>query len=419
MYKQAKEIYWASGLLPNFLDIAGEKSPFISKIDQQDTRIEYFNGSFIKVDGSDNYDSARGWKPDFVAGDEFGNFDPRWFEVMVPNLMARNATLFLIGTPPRNPTLPNGQKHQYVQLDDEFQRRQAEGRDVFWYYAPSSVNTKLYGTPEGKRWLEEEEQRLTENNERYVWEREYLAQIVEGGKHAIFPTLDREKHCAPYDQLYEMILKDPNRYSYYCIADPGTKSTFAVLFIAYDSYSATPYLLDTIYETDPFYCSVDSIMPKINSICFKLNPNFDSWTFLADSAAAWWIQETLDRYGVCFIPTNKRLGDKDEGISVIRDILALRSHFIAVPNCNPLVTELVNYATDTKGNYIKENDHLIDDWRYFLSFTRFALNEKAHPSEFKKEFTGNPRPERGYSRSTEEKDDINATALLELDYDYL
>lgn len=419
LYKQAKEIYWASGLLPNWLDIRGEKSPFISKIDQQDTRIEYYNGSFIKVDGSDNYDSARGWKPDFVAGDEFGNFDPRWFEVMVPNLQARNATLFLIGTPPRNPELPNGQKHQYVQLDDEFQRRQAEGKDVFWYYAPSSVNTTLYGTPQGKQALLDEEQRLTENNERYVWEREYMALIVSGGKHSIFPKFDKAKHCVPYDTLLDRVYKDPERFSYYCIADPGTKSTFAVLFVAYDAYSATPYLIDTIYETDPFMCSVDSVMPKILTICGTIHPNLNAWTFAADSAAAWWIQEAQDRYDIYFLPTEKRVGDKDEGISTIRDILTLRSYFIATPNCDPLVTEMVNYATDAKGNYIKENDHLIDTFRYFIKLTRFVLNERVHPSQVKKEFTGNVRPPRHYStRPSDNESDMEDLTLVP-DYEYL
>lgn len=419
LYKQAKEIYWASNLLPNFLDVAGAKSPFISKIDQQDTRIEYFNGSFIKVDGSDNYDSARGWKPDFVAGDEFGNFDPRWFEVMVPNLQARNATLFLIGTPPRNPELPNGQKHQYVQLDEEFQKRQAEGKDVFWYYAPSHVNSVLYSTPEGKQALADEEQRLTENNERYVWEREYLALIVSGGKHAIFPTFDKAKHLAPYDSLIDLIYKDPERFSYYCIADPGTKSTFAVLFIAYDSYSATPYLINSIYETDPYFCSVDSVMPKIITICNSIYPNIDKWTFAADSAAAWWIQEALDRYSIYFVPTEKRVGDKDEGISTIRDILSLRTGFIATPQCDPLTTELVNYATDTRGNYIKENDHLIDCFRYFLNLVRFVLNERIHPSQAEKVFKGNVRPPRGYSSSTSDSNDDIEEITLMPDYEYL
>ena len=93
LYKQVKDIVWYPRLLQSFID-----PTFVDRTDNQDARIFLKNGSFIKLDGSDNYETQRGYKPDFVVADEFAEFNEYWLNVMIPNLAARDATIMFIGT---------------------------------------------------------------------------------------------------------------------------------------------------------------------------------------------------------------------------------------------------------------------------------------------------------------------------------
>lgn len=201
-----------------------------------------------------------------------------------------------------------------------------------------------------------------------------------------------------------------DRYEWYCGVDPGTTSVFGALFIAYDRYSSTPYVLDELYERRPQDCTVGRILPKILDKVQEFNPHGPSWHFFCDSAAAWFIQEAIDRYNLGFAPAHKRAGDKLEGISTIKDILLTRKGFIS-DRCKSFQTELMNYRTNDRGVPVKEWDHLIDIFRYFLKFAGYTSQESEYVSPIK-QFQPHVRPKRDYTTAPH-PDDNTVDSLIE------
>jgi hypothetical protein len=63
-------------------------------------RVDYPNGSQVRLFGADNYEALRGLRFDGVVLDEYANFDPRaWPEVISPTLADRRGFAVFIGTP--------------------------------------------------------------------------------------------------------------------------------------------------------------------------------------------------------------------------------------------------------------------------------------------------------------------------------
>ena len=138
-YKQVKEIVWANQRMQSFAS-----QGWIRDISKDQTRISFINNSFIKVDGSNNYESYRGIDPHFVVLDEFAQHDPRFIEAMWPNLRSNNAPLVMIGTPPAEPYDVQGNPHQYVQYQEEVENWHKEGKGRgFYVHADSFTNDTL------------------------------------------------------------------------------------------------------------------------------------------------------------------------------------------------------------------------------------------------------------------------------------
>lgn len=354
--KQAKEIIWASLRLQGF----GDKK-YIKKIDNTELRIRFTNGSFIKVDGSDNYESYRGITPDFVVYDEFKDFHPKFHEGMAPNLAVRKAPLVIIGTPPDT-------ECQYTILADEFKERD----DCFWIRMDSYTNPHI-----DRNWLDTEKKKLIDRGEEDVWQREYEAKFIRGGASAIFPMLDNDRHLFPHRELIREISRDLRKMDWFCITDPGTTTCFAALFGCINPYNKQIYLLDVIYETDQQQTSVRSIYPRLDSKMAEFYPTGDveeDWYKGYDEAAAWFSTEVMQQYGVYFLPTQKHLNKKENGLSLIKDIL-LHNLVKISDRCEKLMWEMFNYVKDDKGNIPKKNDHLIDCFRYLLAADNYSMIE--------------------------------------------
>ncbi len=198
--KQAGEIYWHSGEVPNFMKAEGEDNLLVSRVDNMGMRLELINGSFIKVDGSDNFDSQRGWNPDVIIADEIADFDKRWSEVMIPNLIARDGWLIMLGTPPREPLLPDGSKHFFVEFADEYKLLMKEGKA---FYTQGSAHDNPAVKPEV---LAAEIEKLTAKGEHITVRREYYGEIVFGGADAIFPMFNPDIHMAPHEDIMRMLM---------------------------------------------------------------------------------------------------------------------------------------------------------------------------------------------------------------------
>ena len=92
---QAREILWETGRLQRAIP-----KKYIKSIRSNDMRIILTNGSFIKLDGSDNYEKHRGTEGHFLVYDEFKDFDRRFHEAIDPNRGVYDSPLIILGTPP-------------------------------------------------------------------------------------------------------------------------------------------------------------------------------------------------------------------------------------------------------------------------------------------------------------------------------
>jgi hypothetical protein len=358
--KQAKEIVWSERRLQNF----GPRH-WIAKIDNNEMRITFTNGSFIKVDGSDSYEAYRGTQPSCAVYDEFKDFHPQFHEGMGPNLAVKRAPLLIIGTPPR---IDARNYVQYIQLADECKVR----ADSIFLCRPTSDNPVI-----SKEWLASEKDKLFTRGEADVWYREYEARLVAGGRRAIFPMFVRDNFVKPHDELMAKIRPDARKLEWFVVMDPGTTTCFAVLFGAIHPYTKKIYLLDCIYEKSQANTSVMRVFPRLLDKVTEIYPGsdvLDDWFRVIDEAAAWATTEILNQYGVFFHPTQKSKNKKEDGVSLIKDILI--EGFVEMSDrLEPLFYEMENYISDDLGRIPKKNDHLIDCFRYMLGHANYDVNQ--------------------------------------------
>jgi hypothetical protein len=336
-------------------------------------RITFFNDSFIKLDGSDNTESARGYNPHFACYDEFKDFDPRFHEAFDPNRLTYAAPLIIAGTPP-------SKECQYTQLAELFQKDPT----ARWFKKPSSTNPYL-----PKEYLAKKRKQLESLGELDVYLREYEAEFIIGGKASIFPMFSPEKHIHAHNDLLNYVKKNHKRFEFFCTVDPGTTTVFAALFGAIDVYDRKIYILEEVYETDRLKTSVRLMFPTLEARMHAIHDEDprDGWVKTYDEAAAWFANEVMSQYGIYFAPTYKAQNKKENGVSLIKD--ALVYDYLKISNsCINLKKELLNYSTDAQGNFIKGHDHLIDCLRYMLAANNYsmieALEQRQQSDDFKR-----------------------------------
>jgi len=100
-YRQAKNVIWE-----DLKDLLFEKH-WVKKVNESDLTITLVNGSNITLRSSENRDSLRGTKYDFIALDEFADMHPdTWYSVLRPTLSDTGGHAMFIGT-------PKGRNHFY------------------------------------------------------------------------------------------------------------------------------------------------------------------------------------------------------------------------------------------------------------------------------------------------------------------
>jgi len=392
-FKQAKEIMWAPRRIQKFAP-----NLITGRPNESELRIRTLNNGFIKLDGADNIDTARGFTPSLVIYDEYKDFKPRFHEGMEPNFLARKAQLVVLGTPPEMDTeMGTG----FFALADI-----AKQHGTF-FQMPSSTNPYI-----DQRWLEEKRLELIARGEEDVWAREYEGRFVRGGKRSIFPMFDKEKFVMPHQKLLEKFSKDQHKMQFLCVADPGTVSVFGVLFLALNPYTREVFVLDEIYESDPNKTSVDGIFPQIVS---KEEEFSAEWDHVCDEAASWFINEVSQRHNLHFFPTTKAQNKKESGIGLIKDILLDNKLFVS-ERCSSFIWEVENYVKDDRGKIPKVNDHLIDSARYSLGFWNYDLNDRKERRNKEKENAENKpwyRMEDDFPEMASESNDLLESEFLE------
>lgn len=361
-YKQARELVWENGRLPGFLP-KKLQDKYIAKITETDNRIVFKNGSFIKIDGSENYEAYRGINPHGIVYDEFKDFHPKFHEGMEPNLATHEAPIFIFGTP------PDTEDHPFVRVESGIDTDE----DGAAFKMPTNTNPHI-----SQKWLDNMEKVLTSRGEWHVWMREYMADIVPSGALNIFPmykAAEQEanggkitkhtEHVRPYSEMIERIRRYPKDYTYHAIFDPASTSVFGALFAAVHKQTKKVLIFREIYEKDKFKTSVKQIWPLGWEIKESILPRRDYWRDVYDYAAAWFRNEVQHEFSDGMIPCVKDLKDKNFGLSSIKDFIR-EGLFEVSDQCPKLNWELRNYATDEDGKIPKKNDHLIDCLRYLF-----------------------------------------------------
>ncbi len=383
-YNQASELIWKPQFLQNFLMSADGKidyrSKYIENTHETDKRITFKNGSFIKLMGSDNYESGRGLTPDGAVYDEFKDHDYRFHEGFKDNLLPKKAPLLIVGTP------PDTYDHFFVRTEDDF-RLDPRGA-VF--KMPTHTNPYI-----DKAELELEKEASIRKGEWAKYMREIEAEIVPGGKSSIFPMLTMPKlgpdgnfigesaHVKFKEDLDNRVKSAPKDYEYYCSFDPGSALVFGVLFIAVHKFTKQVIVLDEIYETDRNKTTAKLIYPRAEAIMKRYEIPY-KWRKIYDYAATWFQVEVNNEFGVALTPCVKDVNKKEVGLSVLKDFMldefdCGERFFLIADRCVKFIWESVNYATDEHGKIPKINDHLIDNLRYISNSAGLStIQRKRH-----------------------------------------
>lgn len=360
--KQARKLVWED---PRLLQMV--PPDWIDDVHNSDMRIRLKNGAYIKVEGSDNFEAHRGTRPGLVIYEEFKDHDPRFRNIMRPNLSVYNAPEIFLGTPP-------DRECEYTEVAKEHKMSPAS---MFFYQAPTWENPHI-----SRQWLLDEKRRLYLRGEGDVWEREYEAKYVKGGAKKIFPMWG-DHLIAPHAQVLKRMERDRKRLEYILWNDPASTSCFGTLFVAINPFTREIFVLDEIYEQRQNEMSVRKIAPVI----FRKRDELwrHEWTQGYDEAAAWFANEMADNYeDEAFEPTHKSQNNKLNGLSLMKDVMSASPRKLWVSDrCVKFAWEVDNYYQDKNGNIPKENDHLIDDFRYILGHNGYVFKEdhEVNPDE--------------------------------------
>lgn len=387
--KQAKELVWANNRLKQFfMPVINPKTGLTHKghnreqaaqiykelkakymagdPNESEMRIKFKNGSFIKLDGADQYEAYRGINPHLIVYDEFKDHHPKFHNAMDPNLATFNAPLIIVGTPPEG---DEDNAANFIDLASSI----STADDGEYFNFPTHVNPHI-----NIEWLKKKKVELIRRGKEDVWLREYMAKRVKAGTRAIFPMFDspdplvnrhHTKHVIPYTDAIAMVKRNHKDWNYFMTYDPASISCFAVTLTAINKVSKKVVVLDEIYETDKKYMSTRQIYPRSLRLLEGLPIIEDDVRKIYDYAAAWFAGEVANNYGVNLEPCVSKLArdsSKEAGINLIKDMF-VEDCLIYTDRCKWTIWETTNYRTDEKGKIPKENDHALDTLRYTLA----------------------------------------------------
>jgi len=347
--KQTREIVWAPQRFQRFVPREWLKDG-TRGINNSEMRLNFKNGSFIKVDGSDNYESYRGPMYKSAVYEEFKDHRPEFRKAMRPNAAVLDGIDIYMGSPPEQDCdyLTIAREHE---LDPE----------KYFTRQPSWTNPHV-----PRKWLYDEMKGLYLRGEGDVWEREYAARYVKGGARRIFPMFN-DKAVVKHDELMAKIKRDMKKLKWFWWADPAGATCFAVLFVAINPYTKQVYVLDEIYEKEQHEMTTRRLGERIIEKREELYYKEENWRQGYDEAATWFMNEWSANFPrqPGLEPSHKHLNDKLVGLSLMKDMMLQRKLWVS-DRCKWFVWEIENYIKDKNGKIPKINDHLIDDFRYIL-----------------------------------------------------
>lgn len=379
--KQAKELVWANSRMQTCNTYQND---FLKKIERifggeikiyhHEMRIILPNGSFIKVDGSDNYNTQRGLKPDFVVADEYRDFKAPWIEAVRPNMSVKKGKILFITTPPHSPN------HAYNMAEECKHGMSTNDPHYFYLNLPSTCNDRIPGHTE---WLKREEARLLRLGRRNEWRREYMAEYIPNNEHAVLPHLTRDS-LTPYKSLIDTLKVQNHEYSLHIAIDPSNSATFAALLALYDPYDAKLYLMDCYKQTDASLTSCRETWPVIcqyrDALLNDLEHIIGKTSISSNISTPWFNRDLLELFDVPSSMVPKEFKDPIYNISLIKDISSAGKLVIS-DKLKPLISEAETYQRSHETLRIPRDDKpLINCLRYLIWDCNYTTELLATPA---------------------------------------
>ena len=358
--KQAREILWASQRIQTF-----GPEEWIADINQSELRITFTNGSFIKLEGSDNTAAMAGIKPKgLIVYDEFKDHRKESIDNFEPNRAAHDVPALFIGTPPEF----HNHFVEYMNLakDDE---------DWTYHHAPTSANPHIK-----RSWLEKKKREILKMGEPERWTRDYEAIYVVGGKNSIFPMFNKRERF----KFYDVKPKDLNKWVLIVSFDPAASSIFGVLFGLYNPYSKKTILWEECYISEAAEMTARQVYARVKEIIKDYEGKVKDVRFVYDEAAAFFRNE-MNEVSDWWLEASRKSELGIEGyINLVRTVINL-GLLITCENLEKFIWEMESYIKDDKGRVPDKNDHLINCLSYMLQALGYNLDNLNEPDKLEKE----------------------------------
>lgn len=382
--KLARELVWANQRMQTcnsydreFIKKLGKILGGEIEIYRQEMRIVLPNGSFIKVDGSDNIDSQLGLKPDLIIADEFRTFKTEWLEFMVPNLAAKNGRLVCISTPSLGPN----RAYEHAQ---ECKKGMEKGNPKYFYLnLPSETNDAV---PHLKQWLKEEKARLIALGREAEWRREYMAEFITCSDNAVIPQMNRKAPTLlPTDEIKGK-LKKRGHFELFVTLFPGNSTIFGALGTLLDRSTGEIYIFDEYKEYNSEKTATGAIWPLIEkAFCsslealgqdaFVVGGKLDDFTLLAHHKAPWLRRDMHEAFDIAVEMTDKDIDKPEYNLSLIKDLLLAKKCYID-NKCSELIKEAETYLRNEKTYQIPDSSN-----KLLINGLRAALCSMGYTSD--------------------------------------
>ena len=363
-YQQAKDIYWRDPM--KIMHYVSADS--IAKKNDSELFLQFKNGSYLYLRGSDRPDTLRGLRFDFVVLDEYAQMKSNvWEQIIQPTLLDSKGSAIFISTP-----------YGYDKFYKLWMKGQKESKEWRSWRFTSYENP--HNDPKDlNKWRAE--------NDEDTFAQEYLAEFKKL-KGLVYKDFHRSTHVIEPKDI-------PLSWSLFRGIDFGFVNPTAIIFAAI-SPEGEIIVFDEIYMSG-------LRTPDIADLIKQRSTGRSFVNTIADSAQRSDIEE-LQKYGIALYGVSKSTGSRAEDwitykIRRVAEKLRLKKLFI-FNTCTNLIFEFENYKYHevkeeerVKEIPLKVNDHALDALSYLIT----SLPERIDPQVMPWDEIGEEREEKDWS----------------------